>query len=113
MVWEILFGRLDILFPGLILTKAAEDKGYEPLFKVPFWECVTLQRLIRICPDPRRLAAMMEVELNDRFHAQGYRLGRVYARRIIAYARKVLWPDPAVAAIHADLLPLELTKSTR
>ena len=104
-----IIGRLDILFPGLILTQAAKEKGYEPLFKVPFWECVTLQRLIRVCPDPRHLAAMSVDELNARFHAQGYRLGRVFARRIIAYAHKVLWPDPAVAAIHADLLPLELT----
>lgn len=103
-----IIGRLDIIFPGLVLTRAAEERGYEPLFKMPFWECVTEQQLIRVCPDPRRLAAMTPAELRACFHAQGYRMGPVYARRIIAYARKILWPDAALSEVHCALLPLEL-----
>jgi transposase len=104
-----IIGRLDIIFPGLVLTRAAEERGYEPLFKVPFWECMTMQQLIRVCPDPRRLAAITPAELRACFHAQGYRMGPVYARRISAYARKILWPDPALSEVHCAMLPLELT----
>jgi transposase len=51
---------------------------------------------------------MTPAELRACFNRKGYRMGPVYARRIIAYARKVLWPDPAVSEVHGALLPLEL-----
>jgi transposase len=103
-----IIARVDVLFPGLVLTKAAQERGVEPLFKVPFWECVTLQQLLRVCPDSYRLAKMETAELIAGYHAHGHRMGPVYARRILAYARQALWPDPEVAAVHGDLLALEL-----
>ncbi len=69
-----IIGRLDVLFPGLVLTRKAREKGYEPLFKTPFWECLTMQRLIRVCPDPQQLARMTEHELKAQFCEHGYTL---------------------------------------
>jgi transposase len=103
-----IMARVDILFPGLVLTKAARERGVQPLFKVPFWECVTVQQLLRVCPNSYRLAKMETAELIAGYQARGYRMGPVYARRILAYARQALWPDPEVAAVHSDLLPVEL-----
>lgn len=108
MVKNRIIGHLDRIFPGLILTKAAAKERYQPLFATDFWECQTLQHLVRVCPDPRALAAMAPAELRAAFHEQEYRLGPATAQRIIAYAQKVLWPDPEVVAIRRQLLATDL-----
>ncbi len=103
-----IIGHLDRIFPGLILTKAAAKKRYKPLFATDFWQCQTLQGLVRICPDPRELAAMSPSALRAAFHEHGGRMGAVTAQRIIAYAGKVLWPEPEVVAIRRQLLATDL-----
>jgi hypothetical protein len=47
-------------------------------------------------------------DLVEAFHAQNYRLGPVGAAKIIAYAKKVLLPDPELAAIRCHLLPHDI-----
>jgi len=101
-------GHLDRIFPGLILTKAATQERYEPLFATDFWQCQTLQDLVRICPDPSVLAVLSPADLVALFHQHGCRMGPHTASRIIAYAQKVLWPDPEVVAIRCQLLTTDL-----
>jgi hypothetical protein len=101
-------GHLDRIFPGLILTKAATKERYTPLFATDFWQCQTLQDLVRICPDPRQLAAFSPADLVALFHQHGCRMGPRTASCIIAYAQKVLWPDPKVVAIRCQLLATDL-----
>jgi transposase len=101
-------GHLDRIFPGLILTKTAAKERYKPLFSTGFWQCQTLQHLVRIRPDPRELAAMSPAELVAVFHQQGLRMGPHTARRITHYAGKVLWPEPEVVAIRRQLLANDL-----
>jgi transposase len=103
-----IIGHLDRIFPGLILTKAAAKERYDPLFATDFWQCRTLQDLVRICPDPRALAAMSPSLLRSAFHEHGCRMGPATAQRIIAYAQKVLWPDPEVVTIRRQLLATDL-----
>lgn len=91
---------LDRLFPGLVLTEQSKKhQRYEPLFQSSLWECETMQALIRICPNPNRLAAMSNSQLIDLFHAHQQRMGPKTAARIIAYAQKVLAPP-------ADIIPV-------
>jgi transposase len=101
-------GHLDRIFPGLILTKAATRERYTPLFATDFWQCQTLQDLVRICPDPRQLAAFSPADLVALFHQHGCRMGPRTASCIIAYAQKVLWPDPKMVAIRCQLLATDL-----
>jgi transposase len=101
-------GHLDRIFPGLILTKAATKERYTPLFATDFWQCQTLQDLVRICPDPRQLAAFSPADLVALFHQHGCRMGPRTASRIITYAQKVLWPEPEVVAIRCQLLATDL-----
>ncbi len=101
-------GHLDRIFPGLILTKAATKERYTPLFATDFWQCQTLQELVRICPDPRQLAAFSPADLVALFHQHGCRMGPRTASRIITYAQKVLWPEPEVVAIRRQLLATDL-----
>jgi len=103
-----IIGHLDRIFPGLILTKKAAKERYTPLFATPFWKCQTLQALVRICPDPRQLAAMSPATLRALFHQHQCRMGPLTAQRIIAYAIKVLWPDPEVVAVRRQLLATDL-----
>lgn len=103
-----IIGHLDRIFPGLILTKAATKERYTPLFASDFWECQTLQDLVRICPDPCALAAMSPTALRTIFHEHDCRMGPVTAQRIIAYAQKVLWPDQEVVAIRRQILVTDL-----
>lgn len=103
-----IIGHLDRIFPGLILTKAAAKKRYQPLFATDFWQCQTLQQLVRVCPDPRALAAMSPAELRAAFHEKGFSMGPVTAKRIIAYAQMVLWPAPEVVAIRQPILVTDL-----
>jgi transposase len=101
-------GHLDRIFPGLVLQGKAARERYEPLFVADFWSCQTLQHLIRVCPDPRRLAAMAPRELRAAFHNRSFALGLKTAAEIITYAQKVLLPDPEVITIRVELLARDL-----
>jgi transposase len=101
-------GHLDRIFPGLVLQGKAARERYEPLFVADFWSCQTLQHLIRVCPDPRQLAAMAPRELRTAFHDRGFALGLKTAAEIITYAQKVLLPDPEVITIRVELLARDL-----
>ncbi len=103
-----ILGHLDRIFPGLVLQGQVVRERYVPLFVADFWSCQTLQHLIRVCPDPRRLAALTPQELRTAFHAHGFALGTQTAAKIITYAQKVLLPDPEVVAIRCELLARDL-----
>jgi transposase len=103
-----IIGHLDRIFPGLVITGKVARERYEPLFVADFWSCQTLQHLIRVCPDPRQLAAMTPEGLRHAFHEQGFALGVKAAVRIITYAQKVFLPDPEVIAIRRELLAHDL-----
>ena len=103
-----IIGHLDRVFPGLVLMDDKARKLYEPLFATNFWDCQTLQHLIRVCPDPRRLVAMSTQELIDAFHAQEYAMGPIHANKILAYTRKILLPDAELIAIRCELLSNDL-----
>jgi hypothetical protein len=100
-----IIGHLDRIFPGLIIMGDEAKERYEPLFATDFWECQTMQHLIRVCPNPHMLAAMSPHDLIGTFHAHNYAMGPVRAAKIIAYANKVLLPDPELVAIRCQLLP--------
>jgi transposase len=61
-----------------------------------------------VCPDPRQLAAMSVPDLIAAFHDHGYAMGPKTARKITAYAQKVLPPDPELIAIRCELLAHDL-----
>ncbi len=103
-----IIGHLDRIWPGLILSKAAAKERYQPLFATEFWECQRWQQLIRICPDPREVAAMSLPVLIDAFHEQGFAMGPVWAKRFIAYAQQSLYPDPEVVSIRRQWLVSDL-----
>lgn len=108
MLKNQILGHLDRIFPGLVLRGEEAKRRYTPLFALDFWRCLTLQRLIRVCPDPRQLAAMSPADLVTAFHAQHYTLGPRTAAKLLAYAQKVLPPDPELVAIRCDLLQQDL-----
>jgi transposase len=108
MLQNQVLGHLDRIFPGLVIVGEQAKARYTPLFATDFWACKTLQHLIRVCPDPRRLAAMSPQGLVDAFHAQNYSLGRLTAAKIITYAKKVLPPDADLIAIRSELLQHDL-----
>jgi transposase len=108
MLKNQIIGHLDRIFPGLVLTGDEAKKRYRPLFATDFWECQTLQHLIRVCPDPRQLAAMSTTDLISAFHAHHFKMGPKTAAKIIAYAQKVLFPDPDLIAIRSELLHHDL-----
>lgn len=109
MLKNQILGHLDRLFPGLVLQGPEATDRYQPLFSSSFWQCQTLQHLVRVCSDPSRLACLSPNELVALFHDRHYRLGRQNAAKIIAYAQKILWPDPDLSAIRNDLLQADLT----
>jgi len=108
MLQNQIIGHLDRIFPGLVIMGEEAKARYTPLFATDFWSCQTLQHLIRVCPDPRRLAAMSPQDLVAAFHAHHYALGRTTAAKIIAYAHKVLLPDAELIAVRCQLLPHDL-----
>lgn len=67
-----------------------------------------MQHLIRVCPDPRQLAAMSTTDLIAAFHAHNFKMGPKTAAKIISYTQKVLLPDPEVIAIRSELLHHDL-----
>lgn len=101
-------GHLDRIWPGLILTKAAAKKRYKPLFATDFWRCQRWQQLVRVCPDPRQVAAMSSDEMIRAFHEHGFPMGAVWAQRFIDYAQRSLWPDPEVVSCRRLLLMSDL-----
>jgi transposase len=103
-----IIGHLDRMFPGLVRPNTKPEHGGPPQLFARFWECQTAQHLIRLCPNPRLLAAMEPQELIERFHKSGWRMGPDMAKRIIAFAQQVLWPDPEIIAARQPLLALDL-----
>ncbi len=108
MLKNQIIGHLDRIFPGLVLIGEAAKKRYSPMFATDFWECQTMQHLIRVCPDPRQLVAMSPTDLIAAFHAHHFKMGPKTATKIITYAQKVLLPDPEVIAIRTELLHHDL-----
>ena len=108
MLKNQIIGHLDRIFPGLVISGQEAQKRYPPLFATDFWNCQTLQHLIRVCPNPRQVAAMSADDLITAFHAHNYAMGPKMATKIIAYAQKVLLPDKDVVAIRSELLSHDL-----
>lgn len=108
MLKNQIIGHLDRIFPGLVIIGEAAKERYTPMFATDFWECQTMQHLIRVCPDPRQLAAMSIPDLIAAFHAHNFKMGPKTATKIITYAQKVLLPDPEVIAIRSELLHHDL-----
>ena len=108
MLKNQIIGHLDRIFPGLVIIGEAAKERYTPMFATDFWECKTMQYLIRVCPDPRQLVAMSTTDLIDAFHAHHFKMGPKTATKIITYSQKVLLPDPEVIAIRSELLHHDL-----
>lgn len=108
MLKNQIIGHLDRIFPGLVIIGEAAKERYTPMFATDFWECQTMQHLIRVCPDPRQLATMSTTDLIAAFHAHNFKMGPKTAAKIITYAQKVLLPDPEVIAIRSELLHHDL-----
>ncbi len=108
MLKNQIIGHLDRIFPGLVLIGKAARKRYRPMFVTNFWECQTMQHLVRVCPDPGQLAVMSAGALVDAFHTHNFKMGPKTATKIILYTQKVLLPDPEVAAIRSELLHHDL-----
>jgi transposase len=104
MLKNQIVGHLDRIFPGLVILGDEATQRYTPLFRGDLWARQTLQHLIRVCPDPQRLAHLALPEIVALFHAQGYPMGLVTAAKLQAYARKVLFPEPDLVAIRGELL---------
>ena len=109
MLKNQILGHLDRIFPGLVILGDEAKERYTPLFEADFWTCQTLQHLIRVCPNPHQLARMLSAQLVQVFHAHQYRLGPAVAAKLIAYAQKVLLPDPQLALVRCELLQHDLT----
>ena len=108
MLKNQIIAHLDRIFPGLVILGKPAQERYTPLFKVDFWQCQTLQHLIRVCPNPHLLANSSPEQLIQAFKAQSYRLGHKTAARIIARAQQALLPDPELVAIRCELLQHDL-----
>lgn len=108
MLKNQVIGHLDRIFPGLILLDDAAKERYTPLFDSDFWQCQTLQHLIRVRPNPHDLVRMSPEQLVQAFHAQNYPLGPARAAKIIAQAHRTLLPDTELVAIRCELLQHDL-----
>jgi transposase len=108
MLKNQIIGHLDRIFPGLVLIGAEATARYTPLFATDFWECQTMQQLIRVCPNPRQLAAMSSADLIAAFHAHNFHMGPKTATKIITYAQKVLLPDEEIITLRSELLHHDL-----
>jgi len=108
MLKNQIIGHLDRIFPGLVIIGEGARERYTPMFATDFWECRTMQHLIRVCPDPRQLMAMSTTDLIAAFHAHNFKMGPKTATKIITYTQNVLLPDPEVIAIRSELLHHDL-----
>ncbi len=108
MLKNQIIGHLDRIFPGLVIIGDGARERYTPMFATDFWECQTMQHLIRVCPDPRQLVAMSVTDLITAFHAHNFKMGPKTATKIITYTQNVLLPDPEVIAIRSELLHHDL-----
>jgi len=108
MLKNQIIAHLDRIFPGLVILGKPAQERYTPLFKVNFWQCQTLQHLIRVCPNPHQLVSMSPEQLVQIFRAQHYRLGQKTAAKIIARAQKTLLPDPELVTVRCELLQHDL-----
>lgn len=108
MLKNQILGHLDRICPGLVLIGEEAQQRYELLFAVDFWECRTLQHLIRVCPNPHCLVAMSPEQLVAAFREQSYRLSAAQAARIISYVQKLLLPDANLVAIRGEMLQHDL-----
>jgi transposase len=108
MLKNQIIAHLDRIFPGLVILGKPAQERYTPLFQVNFWQCQTLQHLIRVCPNPHQLVSMSPEQLVQAFRAQHYRLGHKTAAKIIARAQQALLPDPELVAIRCELLQHDL-----
>ncbi|MBL6982478.1 MAG: IS110 family transposase [Anaerolineales bacterium] len=108
MLKNQIIAHLDRIFPGLVILGKAARERYTPLFQVNFWQCKTLQHLIRVCPDPHQLVRMTPEQLVQAFRAHNYRLGHKIAAKIIARAQIALLPEPELVSIRCELLQHDL-----
>ena len=108
MLKNQIIGHLDRIFPGLVIIGKPARERYTPMFATDFWECQTMQHLIRVCPDPRQLVTMSTTDLIAAFHAHNFKMGPKTATKIITYSQNVLLPDPEVIAIRSELLHHDL-----
>lgn len=108
MLKNQILGHLDRIFPGLVILGDEAKARYTPVFAADVWACQTLQHLLRVCPNPHQLVAMTPEQLVQTFHADHYRLGRAMAAKLIAYAQKILLPDPELVTIRCELLQHDL-----
>lgn len=103
-----IIGHLDRIFPGLVRPNKDAQGEYPALF-AKFWENQTAQRLIRLCPDPRKLAHMQPAELVEMFRARHWRMGEVTASRIIQFAQQVLLPSEEMIDARLPYLQYDLS----
>jgi transposase len=108
MLKNQIIAHLDRIFPGLVILGKPARERYQPLFQVSFWQCKTLQYLIRVCPNPHQLVQMTPKQLVQVFWAHNYRLGHKTAAKIIARAQMALLPDPELVSIRCELLQHDL-----
>lgn len=106
MLRNQIIGHLDRIFPGLVHCGKAASGNPPRLFSL--WQSQKAQHLVRVCPDPRRLAAMDASQLVDLFHAYDYRLGASTAGRIVCFAQQVLLPHDEVIDARLPLLESDL-----
>lgn len=106
MLRNQIIGHLDRIFPGLVHCGKAAAGNPPRLFSL--WQSQKAQLLVRVCPDPRRLAAMDPTELVDLFHAHHFTLGASTARRIVRFAQQVLLPHDEVIDARLPLLACDL-----
>jgi transposase len=102
-----IIGHLDRIFPGLARPNQEGLGDHPPLFS-DLWDTQRARRFLELGPNPRELAEMEPAELIDRFHARGWPMGPVTARRIIEFAQQVLLPDPDVIEARLPLLKADL-----
>jgi transposase len=108
MLKNQIIAHLDRIFPGLVILGKLARERYTPLFQVNFWQCKTLQHLIRVCPNPHQLIQMTPAQLVQAFRDQNYRLGHKTAAKIIARAQLALLPEPELVTIRCELLQHDL-----
>jgi transposase len=100
--------ELDQLWPGA-LVKVAQFRKAHPTLEVPAplvlsrpLERELVQALLTHCPDPHRVRAMSEAELQKFLRTHIGRAGPVTVRRVLRCAREAVLPPPEIATILAQ-----------